>query len=342
MAVAVKNASEATPGSALDRLSVSSLLGVLYVLGSLGIVFYAVPALWSALGLEAMLNPFVVAGLQVLAMVAAAGALLILAVRLVGPNPPAGLRAGVGVGFLGLIALVGVTWIVGAILEASLPEKWHMLGAGVSIAVGAALFYYAVRAFFRPEFEQTLVAIDEQGWFSRTVYKGSQGQRVRRGTMVGVLILIGCGIYTLVTHNTLVGVGRDLVPGDPKTFVNDWIATVPFTEDAAHYGIQVSLLRDVRFTVPILIALVGLWVAFRMVNFPVFADFLIATEAEMNKVSWSTRKRLWQDTIVVLVTLVLFTVFLMAVDLMWGFVLTRINILSKPPEPAAEKKLQPW
>ena len=31
-------------------------------------------------------------------------------------------------------------------------------------------------------------------------------------------------------------------------------------------------------------------------------DFLIATEAEMNKVSWTTRKRLVKDTIVVLVT----------------------------------------
>ena len=51
-----------------------------------------------------------------------------------------------------------------------------------------------------------------------------------------------------------------------------------------------------------------LWRAWRgMVNFPAFADFLIATEAEMNKVSWTTRKRLVQDTIVVLTTVVLMT-----------------------------------
>jgi preprotein translocase SecE subunit len=88
-----------------------------------------------------------------------------------------------------------------------------------------------------------------------------------------------------------------------------------------------TILRDVRFTVPLLLAIGGLWLAFRVVNFPAFADFLIATEAEMNKVSWTTRKRLWQDTVVVLTTLVLFTFFLMVVDLFWGWALTGMKVL---------------
>ncbi len=37
--------------------------------------------------------------------------------------------------------------------------------------------------------------------------------------------------------------------------------------------------------------MVGLWLCFRLVNMPRFADFLIAVEAEMNKVSWPTRPR---------------------------------------------------
>ena len=41
----------------------------------------------------------------------------------------------------------------------------------------------------------------------------------------------------------------------------------------------------------------------------------IATEAEINKVSWTTRKRLIQDTTVVLVTVFLFTLFLFVVDI---------------------------
>ncbi|MGE3806489.1 MAG: preprotein translocase subunit SecE [Gemmataceae bacterium] len=101
---------------------------------------------------------------------------------------------------------------------------------------------------------------------------------------------------------------------------NDTLATgarnlaldVPFAE-----GWEVVLLPDVRFTLPLLLVAGSLWFAFRVVNLPVFADFLIATEAEMNKVSWTTRKRLVQDTIVVLVTVFLMTVFLFAVDQLW-------------------------
>ena len=53
---------------------------------------------------------------------------------------------------------------------------------------------------------------------------------------------------------------------------------------------------------PLLLLALSLWLAWRMVNLPPFADFLIATEAELNKVSWTTQQRLVQDTIVVLIT----------------------------------------
>src|SRR5262249_31782813 len=146
------------------------------------------------------------------------------------------------------------------------------------------------------------------GWFSWNIYKGSQGRVVRRGTMAGILILVGCGIFTLLTHHTLEG-------GEPN-----WTVKVPFLE--THDGqieYYLTILPRVQYTVPLLLTVAGLWLAFRVVNFPTFADFLIATEAELNKVSWATKKRLWQDTIVVLVTLVLMTFFLMVVDLFWGW-----------------------
>ena len=78
-----------------------------------------------------------------------------------------------------------------------------------------------------------------------------------------------------------------------------------------------------KFTVPLLLAAAGLWLAFRVVNLPVFADFLIATEAELNKVSWPTRKSVVQDTIVVLMTVFMLTVFLFLVDIGWGWLLSR-------------------
>src|SRR5207302_1449682 len=65
-----------------------------------------------------------------------------------------------------------------------------------------------------------------------------------------------------------------------------------------------------------------LWLAYRLVNFPPFADFLIATEAELNKVSWVTRRRLIQDSVVVLVTMLLMTAFLFVIDIAWWLALS--------------------
>ena len=110
---------------------------------------------------------------------------------------------------------------------------------------------------------------------------------------------------------------------------------MPFTaNDVAVHLFWITL------NVPILLFIAACWLSWRVVNWPTFADFLIATEAELNKVSWTTRKRLYQDTIVVLVTVVLFTVFLFAVDVLWVWVLSfdpfidgaEADIRSEPPK----------
>ena len=51
-------------------------------------------------------------------------------------------------------------------------------------------------------------------------------------------------------------------------------------------------------------------VIFRLVEYPPFVEFLIATEAEMNKVSWTSRDDLYRATTVVLTTVLLMAVFL--------------------------------
>ena len=48
------------------------------------------------------------------------------------------------------------------------------------------------------------------------------------------------------------------------------------------------------------LAVVGLWVAFRLVNWPRFAEFLIDVEIEMSKVSWASWDYLVRATIVVI------------------------------------------
>ena len=88
---------------------------------------------------------------------------------------------------------------------------------------------------------------------------------------------------------------------------------MPYTQQETY----IPLMFKVHLLMPIVLGVLLLWVAWRVVNIPGFADFLVATEAEMNKVSWTTRKRLVQDTIVVLVTVFLFSLFLFLLDLMW-------------------------
>jgi preprotein translocase SecE subunit len=85
---------------------------------------------------------------------------------------------------------------------------------------------------------------------------------------------------------------------------------------------SITLLPAVRFTIPLLLLFLTIWLAWRVVNLPTFGDFLIATEAELNKVSWTTRARLWQDTLVVLTTMLLMALFLFVVDIAWAKILS--------------------
>ena len=52
-------------------------------------------------------------------------------------------------------------------------------------------------------------------------------------------------------------------------------------------------------------------------TFPAFADFLIAVEAEMNKVSWPTRTELFRASMVVLIVIFALAVVLAGYDMFW-------------------------
>jgi preprotein translocase subunit SecE len=87
----------------------------------------------------------------------------------------------------------------------------------------------------------------------------------------------------------------------------------------------------VRLGVPALITLAVGWFIFRVMHFPPFVDFLVATEAEMNKVSWTSREDLKRATAVVLITVFLMAVFLFGVDTIWAQLLRVIGVLRFAP-----------
>jgi preprotein translocase SecE subunit len=299
--MATASKSQSGGSSPVRRLALASFLGAGYVLLGLGLLFGQLPLWWDLLGIA---NEF----LSTTLLLMVSGVFLVawgyLGRRLEGQHPLPGLRAGVVVAasalFLILLLSLGLGNSRAAVGEVT-------LGTILTGVVAALLLAGLVFLFLRPGFARWLVWLEEQGWFHARPFKPNLGLRVRRGTFLGLLILIGAGIYTLIQHGTL-GTG-------------DWVVNLPWA-----YGEQaLYLLFHVNYLVPLLLLAVLGWLSWRLVNWPVFAEFLIATDAELNKVSWINRRRLIQDTVVVLVTVFLLAVFLFVVDIVW------IRILSVDP-----------
>lgn len=74
------------------------------------------------------------------------------------------------------------------------------------------------------------------------------------------------------------------------------------------------------------LVLIAVWFAFRLVNYSAFADFLIAVEAEMNKVSWPAKSEVWNASLVVMFVIFAMAGFLFVFDIIWTFVFEMIGI----------------
>ena len=69
-----------------------------------------------------------------------------------------------------------------------------------------------------------------------------------------------------------------------------------------------------KYILPSIVFAIGAWAAFRVVNIPRFAEFLISVENEMGKVSWPSRGELFRASMVVLVVIFLLTAILFTYD----------------------------
>jgi preprotein translocase SecE subunit len=324
MAVAVKNEADVGKSEPALGLAGASLLGALYLSFGFVAVYHLVPLAydwfltwWSANVTDAIhLGSFVYQGMRLVVAVAAAGALVLLWPRLFSPRP--GFYAGAAIGVaslvLGLVAVYLVCWLAQWFVLAGMdPVSNYWAGVGIAGATGVAWLALMISTFGKPAFQTRLRELEEQGWFTFKAYKKGQGLRARRGTMVGILLLAGAGLWVYGLRYTL-------------NLSTKWGIVLPFDP----HGF-VSILYAPGLTLSVAIAVASVWFAYRLVNYPRFADFLIATDAELNKVSWTTRKRLIQDTIVVLTTVVLMAVFLVVVDYLWVRLLTAIRVLQFGP-----------
>jgi preprotein translocase SecE subunit len=308
---------ERSPRSGQQQLAVGSLLGALYALVSLWIVFGGLPLVWGHLIYGAdgkpYVNEFLSATLLIMLCGLVAVALGYVGYQLLASQTQRGLRAGIFFAAVMIFVSLWITEAAGNLMH----ERDVLTGVGgiaATLIVLGVLMGGSVYLFLQPGWGGLLESVEDQGWFHATAFKASQGIRVRRGTVVGVLTLGICGIVTLVWHRSF---GFEIQDSS-----NDWFWYLPFTSERADdREYFIPLMFKVHLLMPVVLGVILLLFAWRLVNVPAFADFLIATEAEINKVSWTTRKRLVQDTIVVLVTVFLLTIFLFLVDVMWIYVL---------------------
>ena len=86
-----------------------------------------------------------------------------------------------------------------------------------------------------------------------------------------------------------------------------------------------SSTKGVQVGVPVAVWVLCCWVAFRVVNFPRFADFLVSVESELEKVTWPGRQEVLQATVVVLCTMFFLGLFLFLIDLVWTWLFAFIG-----------------
>jgi preprotein translocase subunit SecE len=81
-----------------------------------------------------------------------------------------------------------------------------------------------------------------------------------------------------------------------------------------------------QFAMPFAIWLGAMWICYRAVNLPAFADFLIAVEAEINKVSWPTWHELFRASLVVIVVIFALALLLAGYDIFWKLIFRMLGI----------------
>ncbi|MHB0958443.1 MAG: preprotein translocase subunit SecE [Pirellulaceae bacterium] len=102
-----------------------------------------------------------------------------------------------------------------------------------------------------------------------------------------------------------------------------WITAAIF---AWRIWITMGAGSNVKYALSSGMLLAGLWLGYRLVNIPQFADFLIAVEAEMNKVSWPSRAELVRSAVVVIFVIFLLATVLFAYDLVWRQLFVLIGV----------------
>ena len=132
------------------------------------------------------------------------------------------------------------------------------------------------------------------------IYKSGQGYWTRMGTVGGaalVILMIGNFFYTYL-----------------PTW-SDWLNT----HSRAMIGIVLGIVAA--------LSLVVFWI----INKPTHVDFLIATDSEMKKVNWTSKRELIGSTKIVVIFVLLITAILFLIDVEFGQAFYYAGVLHSAP-----------
>ncbi len=138
-----------------------------------------------------------------------------------------------------------------------------------------------------------------------TIYKKGQGYWTRMGTALGAAL-----IAFLFAE-----------------FIYTQMASIPLRTQPTPEYIPKSICIAVAAAIMGIIA----FFAWRAMNKPRNVDFLIATDSEMKKVNWTTRKELIGSTKVVIFFVILISAILFILDLLFGYFFQLIKVLEFGP-----------
>ena len=142
------------------------------------------------------------------------------------------------------------------------------------------------------------------GFFA--IHKKGQGYWTRMGTAFGAALLAGLTAYNIYVYLPLIiNLGTD----------------------------RASEVRERQIALAVAVAFFAAFVLFawRMMNKPSNVDFLIATDSEMKKVNWTSRKDLIGSTKVVIVFMFLIAFILFAIDILFSYFFYLIGVLKHSP-----------
>jgi preprotein translocase subunit SecE len=150
------------------------------------------------------------------------------------------------------------------------------------------------------------------------IYKRSQGRITRQVTFAALAVTIAMGILRLSSL---------LIASTVAAGMADWFAARPLFLPFYYVAVAcawISALPGFYLWFPTVLLAAAAWASYRLVNVPNVADFLIAVEAEMNKVSWPTRTELFRASMVVLLMIFSLAIILAVYDYFWAVLLRMV------------------